>query len=131
MDEIRRYVLKRWIELGCMSTLVVCQMKVEAELKKRGLPDGITVAHYNDIAGIDDWRDVRLLILVGRTAPGPDKMEEIAGALSGARPMKSRPTASPGTERSSAASGCLMAAASAPGATCTLIAWSRLSAGRC
>ena len=88
IDEIRRYVLKRWIELGCMSTLVVCQMKVEAELKKRGLPDGITVAHYNDIAGIDDWRDVRLLILVGRTAPGPDKMEEIAGALSGARPIE-------------------------------------------
>ena len=88
IEEIRRYVLRRWIETGCKPTLVVCQMKVEAELHKRGLPDSITVAHYNDIAGIDDYKDVRLLILVGRTAPGPRAMEDIAAALSGAAPVE-------------------------------------------
>ena len=50
------------------------------------LPDNIKVEHYNDISGLDDYKDVRLMILIGRTAPGPRAMEAMAAALSGVQP---------------------------------------------
>jgi hypothetical protein len=82
---IRRYVLKRWFETGRQATLVICQLEYEQWLREN-LPKEITVAHYNNVAGLDIFRDVRLLVLVGRTQPGPDAVETIAGALSGAMP---------------------------------------------
>jgi hypothetical protein len=86
LNSVRRYILQRWIETGKQSSLVVCQMKVERWLEGK-LPDGISLAHYNAIAGLDQYKDVRLLILVGRPQPGPDAVETIAGMLSGSRPV--------------------------------------------
>lgn len=87
LDEVYRFILNRWIETDCAPTLVICQMKVEKVWRQRGMPDNVTIMHYNDIAGIDDFKDVRLLILIGRTAPGPRAMEDIAGALFGQAPI--------------------------------------------
>jgi Bifunctional DNA primase/polymerase, N-terminal/Primase C terminal 2 (PriCT-2) len=87
LDEVRRYALQRWMETGRQSTLIICQMKVDHWLAGSGLPQGITVEHYNDVSGLDDYRDVRLLVLVGRTAPGPGAIETMAAALSGAQPV--------------------------------------------
>jgi Bifunctional DNA primase/polymerase, N-terminal/Primase C terminal 2 (PriCT-2) len=87
LDEVRRYVLQRWMEIGRQSTVVICQKKVDEWLACSELPHGIAVEHYNDIAGLDDYRDVRLLIAVGRTAPGPGRIENMAAALSGAQPF--------------------------------------------
>jgi hypothetical protein len=87
LAEVRRYVLQRWIETGRKSMLVITQEKAEIYLKERGLPKGVEVEHYNDVTGIDDYRDVRLLVLVGRTAPGPGAIETMAAALSGAQPV--------------------------------------------
>jgi hypothetical protein len=86
LNSVRRYILQRWIETGKQSTLVICQMKVEKWLEGK-LPDGIALAHYNAIAGLDQYKDVRLLILVGRPQPGPDAVETIAGMLSGSMPV--------------------------------------------
>ena len=83
LDSVRRYILQRWLETGRGPTLVICQQKVEEYLSQCGLPANITVAHYNNIAGLDDFKDVRLKILIGRTAPGPQAMEALAAALSG------------------------------------------------
>jgi hypothetical protein len=83
---LRRYILKRSMELGGAPALVVCQQKLEEYLKQMKLPDNIKVEHYNDISGLDDYKDVRLLILIGRTAPGPRAMEAMAAALSGVQP---------------------------------------------
>jgi hypothetical protein len=85
LSGLRRYILQRWLETGCQQTLVVCQEKVEEWLAER-LPVNITVAHFNDIAGLDDYKDVRLLILAGRTQPGPAAVEALAGALTGRQP---------------------------------------------
>jgi hypothetical protein len=85
LDSVRRYILQRWIETGKQSSLVICQMKVQRWLEGK-LPDGIALAHYNAIAGLDQYKDVRLLILVGRPQPGPDAVETIAGMLSGSMP---------------------------------------------
>ena len=93
---VRRHILQRWIETGRQPTLVVCQQKVEDWLAARGLPAAIAVEHFNNISGIDRYKDVRLLILVGRTIPGPEAVETMAGALTGAEPIKAA-TASNGT----------------------------------
>jgi hypothetical protein len=85
LDSVRRYILQRWIETGKQPSLVICQMKVEKWLEGK-LPEGISLAHYNAIAGLDQYKDVRLLILVGRPQPGPDAVETIAGMLSGSMP---------------------------------------------
>jgi hypothetical protein len=88
---LRRYILKRSIELGGAPALVVCQQKLEEHLKQMKLPNNIKVEHYNDISGLDDYRDVRLLIMIGRTAPGPRAMEAMAAALSGVQPTLLKP----------------------------------------
>jgi Bifunctional DNA primase/polymerase, N-terminal/Primase C terminal 2 (PriCT-2) len=85
LNSVRRYILRRWIETGKQSTLVICQMKVEKWLEGK-LPDGILLAHYNAIAGLDQFKDVRLLILIGRPQPGPDAVETIAAMLNGSMP---------------------------------------------
>ena len=86
LNAVRRYIIRRWIETGRDPALVICQQKVEQWLKGK-LPDAIAVAHYNAIAGLDVYKDVRLLILVGRAQPGPDAVETIAGMLSGSMPV--------------------------------------------
>ena len=93
LDEVYRYVVQRFIESGRQPTLVICQEKVEQWLRGKDLPAAIKLEHYNDISGIDDYKDVRLLIMVGRTAPGPQAMETIAAALSGAQPIIATPGA--------------------------------------
>ena len=85
--EVRRYILQRWLELGKCETLVICQERFELWLKKqRWLPDNIKIEHYNNIAGLDSYKNVRLHICVGRTQPGSEACEAQAGALSGAMP---------------------------------------------
>ena len=82
-EDVRRYILRRWIETGRGRSLVICQEKFEQWLK---LPDDIEVKHFNDISGLDVYSDIRLLVVVGRTAPGPRAMEAQAAALSGRQP---------------------------------------------
>jgi hypothetical protein len=88
---LRRYILKRSMELGGAPALVVCQKKFEQHLKEMKLPDNIKIEHYNDISGLDDYKDVRLMIMIGRTAPGPQAMEAMAAALSGIQPALLKP----------------------------------------
>ena len=85
LESVRRYILQRFIECGRQPTLVICQARFERWLRQR-LPLAIALAHYNDITGLDDFKHVRLLILVGRTQPGPAGVEVLAGALTGRAP---------------------------------------------
>ena len=93
LEAVWRYILQRWHETGRQKTLIVCQLKVETWLIERGLPEGIHVEHYNNVSGLDDYRDVRLTILVGRTAPGPAAVESMAAALTGQQPEPRKPAA--------------------------------------
>ena len=86
LAELHRYILQRWYETGRNETLVVVQKKVEAYLKTR-LPSNVTAAHFNAIAGLDAFKNARLVILAGRTAPGPDAVETLAATLSGVQPQ--------------------------------------------
>jgi hypothetical protein len=87
--------------------VVICQKEVQiwlenAETEHRwygnvprpgvALPEGIALEHFNAIAGIDDHKEVRSLISIGRTLPPPAEVEAIAGALTGAQPALEAPT---------------------------------------
>jgi hypothetical protein len=88
LKAVRRLVLQRHIETGRGKVLVVAQKDIETALKAKGLPPTIAVEHFNAIAGLDEHKDVGLLITLGRTQPEPAAVEEDAGALSGVEPVK-------------------------------------------
>ena len=91
LEELRRYIWRRWYETGRKSTLVITQKKAELWLKRHELPSNVAIEHFNNITGIDDYSDVRLLILIGRTAPTPNEIEASAGILSGQQPTPCPP----------------------------------------
>jgi hypothetical protein len=62
---VRRYVLQRHVGSGRETVLVIAQKDVEAALLATGLPPTIAVEHFNAIEGLDQYKDVRLLITVG------------------------------------------------------------------
>jgi hypothetical protein len=57
-EDVRRYILRRWMETGRARTLVICQEKFEQWLK---LPDDIEVKHFNDAPSPTDCSDNALL----------------------------------------------------------------------
>ena len=85
---VRRYILQRHVETGRGTVLVIAQKDIEAALRATGLPPTIAVEHFNAIEGLDQYKEVRLLVTVGRTQPEPAAVEADAGALSGIEPVK-------------------------------------------
>lgn len=76
--------LQRYIEArsaGRRRVLVVGQKRLVNELKGRGLPAHVEMAHFNALRGLDRWGDVELLIVIGRTEPPPAAMEIAAEVL--------------------------------------------------
>ena len=55
----------------------------DAILAAREVPSFIRLHHFGALRGLDELRDVRGLIVVGRPMEGPGGVERIAGALSG------------------------------------------------
>ena len=98
LEEMKRYIMRRYFETGRQKTLVIAQQKVDTWLQENlrqelitvpGRPDElpqISIAHYKATSEIDKYKDVRLLIMLGRTAPGPKAIEALAAALSGQMP---------------------------------------------
>lgn len=81
-DEVRRFVtLKHWQNGG--RTLLIANKSIRELLEKEGLPPGVEVAHFNAIRGIDLWKDVRSIFIVGRPMPSPRHGEWLAEALHG------------------------------------------------
>ena len=64
--------------------LLAVQKDVEESIRARHtIPSWMDLAHHNNIAGRDEWRNVRGLIVVGRTMPRPIDVEQVAGVLTG------------------------------------------------
>lgn len=64
--------------------LIVLQKAVEEALLALGpLPANVETAHHNAVRGRDCWRDVRAVIVVGRTQPSPAAAEDMAEAIFG------------------------------------------------
>jgi hypothetical protein len=86
LKAVHRYVLQEWIKTGRGSAVIIMQKTPEAALRALGLPPEIATEHFNNIEGLDQYKDVRLLMVIGRTQPGPEPIEADAGALSGIEP---------------------------------------------
>ncbi|WP_140886694.1 hypothetical protein [Muricoccus nepalensis] len=54
----------------------------DAEAAFAGLP-GVETGHFNAVAGIDRWKDVRHLFVIGRPRPRSDQVRVLAAALTG------------------------------------------------
>ena len=65
---------------GGAGTLVVTYKAIEEHFAS--LPH-TEVAHFNDVAGRDQWGKVRNLFVIGRPLPHPEAIREIAAALTG------------------------------------------------
>ena len=76
---VRAYVLKMARQNGGR-TLVVSNLDI---INALALPPHIETAHFNALAGLDDFGDVRTAIIIGRTQPRPHVVEDLAGALTG------------------------------------------------
>jgi hypothetical protein len=60
--------------------LVVTYQAVEDDFRQI---EGVEVAHWNAIEGIDRWGDVDVLVTIGRPLPGAEETERMAAALTG------------------------------------------------
>lgn len=70
--------------------LVIAQKAAIAALGTHGLPRNVAVAHFNALSGMDGWRDVAGLMVIGRTLPAPATVESIAAAVTNRVPTTSR-----------------------------------------
>ena len=55
--------------------------------------------HYNDVSGIDRYRNASSILQIGRIQPSPESVEAIAGALTGTEPANRIPPPAPGMPR--------------------------------
>ena len=58
--------------------LVITYKDIENDFK--GI-EGVDVAHFGAIEGIDKWRDVDVLVTIGRPLPRPQAIEHLAAAI--------------------------------------------------
>jgi len=72
--------------------LVIAQEHAETALRTFTWRPNVELAHFNAIKGLDWWRDVGAIIVLGRPLPGPDTIERITAAYTNAAPT-SRPAA--------------------------------------
>jgi hypothetical protein len=77
--KVRRYIEAR--SICYRRVLVICQLKLKNMLLEPGLPPNVETAHLNSIRGRDEWKDIDLLIVIGRTQPPPAGVELQAEAL--------------------------------------------------
>jgi putative DNA primase/helicase len=93
--------IRRHIEIRAAETagkvLVVCQEALESALRKAfiesayPMPANVEIAHFNNVAGLNSWQDVELLIVIGRTEPSPRTVEGIARAYFGREVIEVEP----------------------------------------
>jgi hypothetical protein len=78
LGEVVVYVRWQAVRVAPGRVLVVTYKDVEDVFAR--IP-GVEVGHFNAIAGLDLWRDVRLLIVVGRPLPSDTDLAPLAGAF--------------------------------------------------
>lgn len=66
---------------GAREVLVVAQMSITEKLEELGLPSNVSTAHFNALRGLDGWKNVDLLIVIGRAEPPPGELELVAEAV--------------------------------------------------
>jgi putative DNA primase/helicase len=70
--------------------LVIGQKAAVDALRTLGLPTNAEAVHFNALSGLDRWREVAGLMVLGRTLPAPLTVEALAAALTNRPPLTSR-----------------------------------------
>jgi putative DNA primase/helicase len=70
--------------------LVIGQKAAIDALRAMGLPVNAEAVHFNALSGMDRWREVAGLMVLGRTLPAPKTVEGLAAALTNRRPLACR-----------------------------------------
>ena len=70
--------------------LVVGQKAAIDQFQRLRLPCNVATAHFNALSGLDRWRSVAGLIILGRTLPAPTTVERLAAAISNRKPTVTR-----------------------------------------
>ena len=69
----------------CQSLLAVAQKRIVAQIEAIGpLPRNVEWLHHGAVSGIDSFREVSRIVVVGRQAPAPSAVQACAEALTGA-----------------------------------------------
>jgi hypothetical protein len=114
-EDVKRAILQWWYEDDRRLMLVVCQQKYERWLRAN-LPKEILVPrrskgellrenkviaieHFNNVSGLDRYRNVSSILLIGRIQPSPESVEAYTGALTGTEPANRIPPPAPGMPR--------------------------------
>jgi putative DNA primase/helicase len=84
VERLRRFISFRATNFHPGRVLVVCQQGLEAALLSGPLPDTVEIAHFNAITGLNAWKDVTAVIVIGRSEPAVRDVERIAKVLFGA-----------------------------------------------
>jgi hypothetical protein len=88
----KRTVLRMWSALlvdagrryGGKPVVTVTYKATENYIKQNlYVPAWMTLAHFGDISGLDRWREVRAIYVVGRTLPPAESVTRMAEALGG------------------------------------------------
>ncbi len=80
--KVRAFILKMERLFGGMVLVIGNKATVMA----LGLPSHIETAWFNNLAGRDEWKRARVVIVIGRPQPPPAAVEQQAGALTGHAP---------------------------------------------
>jgi len=83
IDDVWHWSLAEARLVGGQWLIVIPKDAEESIRERHKVPDFISLAHHNDIAGRDEWKDIRGQVTIGRTQPSVDAVQRIAGALSG------------------------------------------------
>ena len=83
IDKVWQWCEHRARVSGGKWLVVIPKAAEEIIREKYDIPECISLAHHKAIAGRDEWKDVRGLIVVGRTLPPTNAVESIAGVFTG------------------------------------------------
>jgi len=83
VERVRRFILVRANNVDPSRVLVVCQQGLERALLGGPLPDTVDVANFNALTGSDAWKEVAIVIVIGRLAPPVREVERIARVVFG------------------------------------------------
>jgi hypothetical protein len=75
---VRDFIHVRAGQVAPGRVLVICQKDLEAVLKEGPLPETVDLGHFQALAGLNQWRDAAAIIIIGRTQPPPQDVEQIA-----------------------------------------------------
>ncbi|WP_333669069.1 hypothetical protein [Elioraea tepidiphila] len=67
--------------------LVIGQKAAVDALRTLGLPRNSEAVHFNALSGLDRWREVAGMMVLGRTLPAPVTVEALAAALTNRSPV--------------------------------------------